>query len=110
MLFRRTTICGARRRASYAAFFLKSRRRAGRVTTLPQPGALSKLAESSGKAEHGQGGPIKQVAPATPFPAPLALLPPTANQLHPDEMGDISQPVSRRAMPLAQPHTSARLR
>jgi hypothetical protein len=33
-----------------------------KVQRLSLPGALSKLAESSGKAVHGQGGPIKQVA------------------------------------------------
>ena len=33
-----------------------------KVTPLSPTGALSKLAESSGKALHGQGGPIKQDA------------------------------------------------
>ena len=42
-------------------FPLKSRPFGHRVTTLPPPGALSKLAESSGKALHGQGGPVEQV-------------------------------------------------
>jgi hypothetical protein len=39
---------------------LKSPPSARKVATLSQPGALSKLAESSCKAWHGQGGPIKQ--------------------------------------------------
>src|SRR6476619_6334159 len=62
-------------------FNFKLRRCARKVITLPPPGALSKLAESSGKAVHGQGGPIKQPAPTATTPAALALLSPTANQL-----------------------------
>jgi hypothetical protein len=73
----------------------------------PAAGALSKLAESSGKAVHGQGGPIKQPAPTATTPAALALLSPTADQLHPDETGDISRSVSPRAMLLASLRTSA---
>jgi hypothetical protein len=93
MLFRRTAIwCTAPR--VIRGFFLEIATLRTKSDNTPAAGALSKLAESSGKALHGQGGPSNRLRHRNTNPAPAAVLAPYANlrQISPTRMKRMAPP------------------